>query len=98
MLVNAVWMSASFVERHTARPHLIYLKVSPEYLRCGGKRRSSFNAPLDRKGFRNALIHGGASAKVAQTLAGHHSARFTLDQYADVVPEQLEKAAENVTE
>jgi len=53
---------------------------------------------LDRKGFRNALIHGGASAKVAQTLAGHHSARFTLDQYADVVPEQLEKAAENVTE
>lgn len=34
--------------------------------------------------------------KVAQTLAGHHSASFTLDQYADAVPEQLEEAGEKV--
>ena len=33
---------------------------------------------------------------VAQTLAGHHSASFTLDQYADAVPEQLEEAGEKV--
>jgi len=30
------------------------------------------------------------------TLAGHHSASFRLDQYADAVPEQLEEAAEKV--
>ena len=36
------------------------------------------------------------NAKVAQTLAGHHSASFTLDQYADAVPEQLEEAGEKV--
>ena len=41
-------------------------------------------------------IAGGANAKVAQTLAGHHSAAFTLDQYADAVPEQLEEAGEKV--
>jgi hypothetical protein len=36
------------------------------------------------------------SAKIAQILADHHSARFTLDQYADAVPEQLEEADEKV--
>jgi len=29
-------------------------------------------------------------------LAGHHSASFTLDQYADAVPQQLEEAGEKV--
>jgi integrase len=43
-----------------------------------------------------ALIQSGVNAKVAQTLAGHHSASFTLDQYADAVPEQLEEAGEKV--
>ena len=43
-----------------------------------------------------ALIQSGVNAKVAQTLAGHHSAAFTLDQYADAVPEQLEEAGEKV--
>ena len=33
----------------------------------------------------------------AQTLAGHHSASFTLDQYADAVPQQLEEAGEKVS-
>jgi len=33
--------------------------------------------------FATALIQSGVNAKVAQTLAGHHSASFTLDQYAD---------------
>jgi hypothetical protein len=36
------------------------------------------------------------NAKVAQTLAGHHSASFTLDQYADAVPEQMVEAGEKV--
>jgi hypothetical protein len=43
-----------------------------------------------------SLIQSGVNAKVAQTLAGHHSASFTLDQYADAVPEQLEEAGEKV--
>jgi hypothetical protein len=47
--------------------------------------------------FVTALIQSGVNAKVAQTLAGHHSASFTLDQYADAVPEQLEEAGERVS-
>jgi integrase len=43
-----------------------------------------------------ALIQSGVNMKVAQTLAGHHSAAFTLDQYADAVPQQLEDAGEKV--
>jgi hypothetical protein len=46
--------------------------------------------------FVTALIQSGVSAKVAQTLAGHHSASSTLDQYGDAVPEQLEEAGEKV--
>jgi site-specific recombinase XerD len=46
--------------------------------------------------FVTALIQPGVTAKVAKTLAGHHSASFTLDQYADAVPEQLEEAGEKV--
>ena len=46
--------------------------------------------------FVTALIHAGMNAKVAQTLAGHPSASFTLDKYADAVPEQLEEAGEKV--
>ena len=30
-------------------------------------------------------------------MAGHHSAAFTLDQYADAVPQQLEEAGEKVS-
>jgi integrase-like protein len=47
--------------------------------------------------FVTALIQSGVNAKVAQTLAGHHSASFTLDQYADAVPQQLEQAGEKVS-
>jgi integrase len=46
--------------------------------------------------FVTALIQSGVNMKVAQTLAGHHSAAFTLDQYADAVPRQLEEAGEKV--
>jgi integrase len=46
--------------------------------------------------FVTALIQSGVNAKGAQTLAGHHSAAFTLDQYADAVPQQLEEAGEKV--
>ncbi len=37
--------------------------------------------------FVTALIQSGVNPKVAQTLAGHHSTSFTLDQYADAVPQ-----------
>ena len=47
--------------------------------------------------FVTALIQLGVNAKVAQSLAGHHSASFTLDQYADAVPQQLEEAGEKVS-
>jgi integrase len=46
--------------------------------------------------FVTAMIQSGVNIKVAQTLAGHHSAAFTLDQYADAVPQQLEDAGEKV--
>jgi hypothetical protein len=46
--------------------------------------------------FVTALIQSGVDMKTAQTLAGHHSAAFTLDQYADAVPQQLEDAGEKV--
>jgi hypothetical protein len=36
------------------------------------------------------------NTKVAQTLAGHHSAAFTLDAYPVSVPQQLEEAGEAV--
>lgn len=48
--------------------------------------------------FVTALIQSGVNAKVTQTLTGHHSASFTLDQYADAVPEQLEEAGEKVAD
>jgi hypothetical protein len=44
--------------------------------------------------FVTALIQSGVDMKTAQTLAGHHSAAFTLDQYAVAVPQQLEDAGE----
>jgi site-specific recombinase XerD len=50
----------------------------------------TFHVP--RHFFVTALIQADANAKVAQTLAGHHSASFTLTQCADAVAEQLEKA------
>jgi hypothetical protein len=46
--------------------------------------------------FVTALISKGVNIKVVQTLAGHHSAAFTLDQYADVIPQDIEDAGEKV--
>jgi hypothetical protein len=37
------------------------------------------------------------AADETTTLAGHHSAAFTLDQYADALPQQLEEAGEKVS-
>ncbi len=46
--------------------------------------------------FVTTLIQSGTDMKTAQTLAGHHSAAFTVDQYADAVPQRLEEAGEAV--
>jgi integrase len=46
--------------------------------------------------FVTAMLQSGVDMKTAQTLAGHHSAAFTVDQYADAVPQQLEEAGEKV--
>jgi integrase len=43
-----------------------------------------------------AMLQSGVDMKTAQTLAGHHSAAFTVDQYADAVPQQLKEAGEKV--
>jgi hypothetical protein len=51
---------------------------------------------MRRHFFVTALIQSGCNMKIAQTLAGHHSAAFALDQYADALPQQLEEAGENV--
>jgi Phage integrase family len=51
---------------------------------------------MQRHFFVTALIQSGVNAKVAQTLAGHHSAAFTLDQHADAVP-QREEAGERAS-
>ena len=54
----------------------------------GGRRRHVPHAPAllrIRHFYVTALVQSGVNAKVAQTLAGHHSASFTLDQYADAV-------------
>jgi hypothetical protein len=46
--------------------------------------------------FVTALLQSGTDMKTAQRLAGHHRAAFTVDQYADAVPQKLEEAGEAV--
>jgi integrase len=36
-----------------------------------------------RHSYATALIQSGENAKTVQTLMGHHSVAFTMDQYAD---------------
>jgi len=48
--------------------------------------------------FRDRDAAGGRHVKVAQTLAGHHSAVFTLDVYADALPQQMDEAGEKVAD
>ena len=47
---------------------------------------------MRRHSYATALIQAGA--KTVQTLMGHHSVAFTMDQYADAWPEALESARE----
>jgi hypothetical protein len=44
--------------------------------------------------YATALIQSGENAKTVQTLMGHHSVAFTMDQYADAWPEALSNAGE----
>src|ERR1700730_13911136 len=46
--------------------------------------------------FVTAMLQSGVDTKTAQTLAGHHSASFTVYQYADAVPQQLQEAGEKL--
>lgn len=48
--------------------------------------------------FVTAMLQAGVNVKVAQTLAGHHSAAFILDVYADALPHQIDEAAEKVAD
>jgi integrase len=47
-----------------------------------------------RHSYATALIQSGENAKTVQTLMGHHSVSFTMDQYADAWPEQIASAGE----
>jgi integrase len=47
-----------------------------------------------RHAYATALIQAGENAKTVQTLMGHHSVAFTMDQYADAWPEQVASAGE----
>jgi len=49
-----------------------------------------------RHAYATALIQSGENAKTVQTLMGHHSVAFTMDQYADAWPEALSNAGEKV--
>jgi hypothetical protein len=77
-------------------------RVEPHVLaHLDRSRRAEVGEPeahMLRHFFVTALIADGVNAKVVQSLAGHHSASFTLDRYADAVPEQLEGAGERVAD
>jgi Phage integrase family len=47
-----------------------------------------------RHSYATALIQSGENAKTVQTLMGHRSVAFTMDQYADAWPEALSNAGE----
>ena len=47
-----------------------------------------------RHSYATALIQAGENAKTVQTLMGHYSVAFTMDQYADAWPEALSNAGE----
>jgi integrase len=51
-----------------------------------------------RHSYATALIQAGENAKTVQTLMGHHSVAFTMDQYADAWPEALTNAVEKAAE
>jgi integrase len=58
----------------------------------------SGNFHMLRHFFVLAMLQAGVNVKVAQTLAGHHSAAFTLDVYADALPQQMDEAGEKVAD
>ena len=47
-----------------------------------------------RHSYATGLIQSGSNAKTVQTLMGHHSVAFTMDQYADAWPEAVTNAGE----
>jgi integrase len=56
------------------------------------------NFHMLRHFFVTAMLQAGVNVKVAQMLAGHHSAAFTLDVYADALPQQMDEAGEKVAD
>jgi integrase len=48
--------------------------------------------------FVRAMLQTGVNVKVAQTRAGHHSAAFTLDVYADALSQQMDETGEKVAD
>ena len=66
-------------------------------------RQRIFNSQLSlgrfhalRHSFASALITDNQSAKLVQTLLGHHGAAFTMDVYSDLWPTALEGIGERI--
>jgi integrase len=65
---------------------------APLLERTEGRVTGTFH--MLRHSYATALIQAGENAKTVQTLMGHHSVAFTMDQYADAWPEQVANAGE----
>ncbi len=65
-------------------------------LKRSGVPHGTFHAL--RHSFASALINSNQSPKVVQTLLGHHSAAFTMDQYSDLWPQAFEGIADTAAE
>jgi integrase len=59
------------------------------------KRQAVTGTPhMLRHRYATALMQAGENAKTVQTLMGHHSVAFTMDQYAEAWPEAISNAGE----
>jgi integrase len=56
------------------------------------------NFHMLRHFFMTVMLQAGVNVKVAQMLAGHHSAAFTVDVYADALPQQMDEAGEKMAD
>jgi len=56
------------------------------------------NLHMLRHFFVRAMLEARVNVKIAQILAGPHSAAFTLDVYADALPQQMDEAGEKVAD
>ena len=88
---------AMFVSYWRSPPHMRFKLSTVEATRacaaCGVIRSSALMPATSDFAIPSPSQRGIPSATV-QTLMGHHSVAFTMDQYADAWPEQIASAGE----